>query len=221
MWRSWGDSTPSRSWTGPTGGVLAALAGLLPRSLRMSRLVTPDTLLRWHRRLVRGHWTYPQRGGRPPVHAELAALIEQMARENPGWGYKRIQGELLGLGIRVGTSTVRRVLRRLQIPPAPQRTRSTWGAEVSHVDGRFHASAGADRGDGGLAVAVPGEIMGVSVPGRRRSGTIVRQTRRTGGEPVAPVGPAPGPVRSWDGARRSRAWRTAALPARRSGPVVT
>jgi putative transposase len=106
--------------------VLAALARLLPSSVRMSRLVTPDTLLRWHRRLVRWRWTYPARGGRPPADAELAALIEQMARENPGWGYRRIQGELLGLGIRAGASTVRRVLRRLRIPPAPQRSRSTW-----------------------------------------------------------------------------------------------
>jgi len=106
--------------------VLAALARLLPRPLRMCRLVTPDTLLRWHRRLVRWRWTYPHRGGRPPVDAKLVALIEQMARENPNWGYKRIQGELLGLGIRVGASTVRRVLSRLRIPPAPQRTRSTW-----------------------------------------------------------------------------------------------
>jgi putative transposase len=106
--------------------MLAALARLLPGPLRMSRLVTPDTLLRWHRRLVRWRWTYPHRGGRPPVDAKLVVLIVQMARENPGWGYKRIQGELLGLGIRVGASTVRRVLKRLRIPPAPQRSRSTW-----------------------------------------------------------------------------------------------
>ena len=106
--------------------VIAALARLLPRSLRMSRLVTPETLLGWHRRLVRWRWTYPHRGGRPPVDAKLAVLIERMARENPGWGYKRIQGELLGLGYRVGASTVRRILKRLRIPPAPYRSRSTW-----------------------------------------------------------------------------------------------
>ena len=92
----------------------------------MSRLVTADTPLRWHRRLVRWRWTYPHRGGRPPVDARLAALIEEMARENPGWGCKRIQGDLLGLGYRVGASTVRRVLKRLRIPPAPDRSRSTW-----------------------------------------------------------------------------------------------
>ena len=106
--------------------VLAALTRLLPRPLRIGRLLTPDTLVRWHQRLVRWHWTYPHRGGRPPVDARLAVLIEQMARENPGWGYKRIQGELLGIGIRVGASTVRRILKRLRIPPAPQRTRTTW-----------------------------------------------------------------------------------------------
>ena len=82
--------------------VIAALARLLPRPLRMTRLVTPQALLRWHRRLVRWRWTYPHRGGRPPVDAGLAVLIEQMARENPGGGYRRIQGELLGLGDRVG-----------------------------------------------------------------------------------------------------------------------
>jgi putative transposase len=66
--------------------VLTALARLLPRSLRMSRLVTPDTLLDWHRRLVRWRWTYPRRGGRPPADARIAVLIEQMARENRAGG---------------------------------------------------------------------------------------------------------------------------------------
>lgn len=106
--------------------MLAALARLLPRAVRLNRVVTPDTLLRWHRRLVRWRWTCPPKGGRPCVDAKVATLIEQMARENPGWGYKRIQGELLGLGFRAGASTVRRVLKRLRIPPAPQRDRTTW-----------------------------------------------------------------------------------------------
>ena len=76
---------PGPSWTGPNRAVIAALTRLLPKPLRMSRLVTPDTLLRWHRRLIRWRWTYPHRSGRPPVDAKLAALIEQMARENPGY----------------------------------------------------------------------------------------------------------------------------------------
>ena len=78
-----------------------------PRPLRMGRLVAPDTLRR-HWRLVHWRWTYPARGGRPPIDAKVAALIEQMALENPSWGYKRIQGELLALGYRVAASTVRR-----------------------------------------------------------------------------------------------------------------
>jgi putative transposase len=107
--------------------VLAALIRLLPARPRMHRLVTPGTVLRWHRRLVTRKWTYPDRTGRPPVSAEIAALIGRLATENNGWGYKRIQGELLKVGHRVSASTIRRVLKTLNIPPAPQRhTDTTW-----------------------------------------------------------------------------------------------
>ena len=105
--------------------VLAALIRLLPRKLRTHRLITPGTAHRWHRRLVTRKRTDPNRTGRPPVSAEITALIERLDTENASWGYQRIQGELLKLGHGAGVSTIRRVLKALRIPPAPMRRTDT------------------------------------------------------------------------------------------------
>jgi putative transposase len=106
--------------------VLAGLARLLPRPSWNRLFVQPETLLGWHRDLVRRRWSYPHRRGRPAVTAELRALVVRLARENPTWGYRRIHGELCRLGYRIGASTVWSILQRAGVEPAPKRSALTW-----------------------------------------------------------------------------------------------
>ena len=107
--------------------LLAALARLLPPRRRHGLVVTPQTLLRWHRELVRRKWAQPRRSpGRPPTDGRVRELVLRFARENPRWGYPRITGELLKLGLRVSPSTVRRILLTARSGPAPRRSGPSW-----------------------------------------------------------------------------------------------
>jgi putative transposase len=107
--------------------LLAAVSRVLPRSRWSCFLVRPETLLRWHRRLVAGAWTSPHRStGRPALTPEVQQLIIRLARENPTWGYQRIKGELQHLGIWISATAVRTMLRRHGLDPAPRRMATTW-----------------------------------------------------------------------------------------------
>jgi putative transposase len=107
--------------------LLAAFSRALPRSAWSSFVVRPATLLRWHREFVARRWTYAhRRPGRPATAVGVRELVLRLARENPGWGYRRIQGELVGLGFRIAASTVWSILREAGIEPAPRRLESSW-----------------------------------------------------------------------------------------------
>src|SRR5207244_5309568 len=107
---------------------LAAASRLLPRSCWPSFVVTPRTLLRWHRRLVARRWTYTCRTGRRPIGGEIRQLVLRLARENPRWGYPRIAGEINGLGLRVSATTVKKILRQAGIGPVGERAGISWPA---------------------------------------------------------------------------------------------
>ncbi len=116
---------PRLSWT--DRAMFAALTRIMPKELRARRIVTPGTLLRWHRQMAAARWRQPRSPGRPPIPDELVALIVRLARENRRWGVVRIQGELRRLGHRVAASTIRKILRAHHIPPPAHRDES-WRA---------------------------------------------------------------------------------------------
>ena len=106
--------------------ILTALARVLGRDRWSMFLVKPDTILRWHRRLVAKYWTYPHRPGRPSTIVETRKLVLRLARENPTWGYRRIHGELAQLGITIAASTIWTMLKNAGIDPAPERNSVSW-----------------------------------------------------------------------------------------------
>jgi transposase len=107
---------------------MAAMSRVLPRARWSAFLVSPQTLLRWHRDLVRRKWTFRRRsrGGRPPISKDVRELILRMGRENPRWGCIRIRGELAKFGIRVSATKIRMLLRANGLGPAPRREGPTW-----------------------------------------------------------------------------------------------
>src|SRR6202046_1716730 len=120
---------PKLNWA--DGALLATLLGAIPKARRqgLRLLVTPDTIVRWHRDTVRHRWgarSMRGRTGRPTTRRHIKARVRRLARENPGWGYGRIAGELAGLGVKVAASTVWEILRASGIDPAPRRTGRTW-----------------------------------------------------------------------------------------------
>lgn len=117
---------PRLTW--PDRAVIAALVLRLPPARRVGMLVSPGTILGWHRRLVTRRWTTTSRRGpgRPPIRAGVQALVKRLAIENPDWGYRRIHGELAGLGYRVAASTVWSILQSSGMDPAPRRCGPTW-----------------------------------------------------------------------------------------------
>jgi putative transposase len=115
---------PAMTWTDRV--FLTAASRLLSRGRWHAFIITPATLLHWHRRLVARRWTYPCRAGRPAIRREIRALVVRLARDNPRWGYQRIVGEMKGLGFTVSATSVRTWLREAGLGPAGSRGGMTW-----------------------------------------------------------------------------------------------
>jgi transposase len=120
---------PKLNWA--DRALLAVLLGVIPRARRhgLRLLVTPDTILRWHRDIVRRRWAAKfirGKSGRPATRRNIKTLVLRLARENPEWEYRRIHGELAGLGVKIAASTVREILKKAGIGPAPRRPATTW-----------------------------------------------------------------------------------------------
>jgi putative transposase len=165
---------------------LAALSRMLPPRGRYGLIVTPQTLLRWHRELVRRKWTQPQQtGGRPPVERRVRELVLRLARENPRWGYPRIAGELLKLGLRVSPSTVRRLLLAAGLTPAPRRSGPSGASSCA---GRRRACWRA-----------------ISSPSRRSRFAATTCCSSSSSEADASASPAAQPTRPAPGSRSKRA----------------
>jgi putative transposase len=161
--------TPRPRLTWVDRALLSVLSRLLPVDLRRMRLVSPRTLLRWHAQLVARRWTYPRRHpGRPPIAPPIRALVLLMARENPRWGYRRIQGELVGLGHQVAASTVWQILKAAGLDPAPRRTGPTWRQFLTT---QAHAILAVD-----FALWVPRTLI-------RPPTSAIAVSRRTSGSP--------------------------------------
>ena len=162
---------------------LSAASRLLPRARWRSFVVTPTTLLRWHRRLVARRWTYPPRVGRPTIGGEVRELVLRLARQNPRWGHQRIAGELRGLGLTVSASLVRNVLAAAGLGPAGERAGLSWRAFV-------RAQAQIRRRCGGYTCSSTSSLAaGVS------TSPAARPTQTTRGSP-SKLASSPGPCLS-------------------------
>ena len=115
--------------------------GARQRLHQIMLIFKPDTVLRWHRELVHRKWTFKRKAkpGRPAMSSELETLIVRLAKENPCWGYDKIQGELLKLGYKLGAASVRNILKRHHVYPISQRSTGSWRSLMRHYKGQILA----------------------------------------------------------------------------------